>query len=66
MNHVIAANQPLHLLRLFYDIVVKVTSSVFHAAMSKKRTILDQRIEVLRGLSEARASCRAVAAEPVR
>ena len=57
-NHVIAANQPLHLLRLFYDIVVKVTFSVFQPAMSKKRTILDQRIEVLRRLGEAhRVEC---------
>ena len=56
VNHVIAATRPLHwfLFRLPHH-VVKVTSSVFQPAMSKKRTILslDQRIEVLRRLDEA-------------
>ena len=51
MNHVIAASQPLHWLRFLQHHVVglKVTSSVFQCAMSKKRTILslDQQIEVL-------------------
>ena len=56
MNHVIAANQPLHWLRLLYDITSEKLRILFvQPAMTKKRTILsvDQRIEVLCRLSEA-------------
>ena len=56
MNHVIAANQPLHWLRLLYDITSEKTRIMFvQPAMSKNRTILsfDQRIEVLCRLDEA-------------
>ena len=56
MNHVIAANQSLHLLRLFYDITSEKSRILFvEPAMSKNRTILslDQRIEVLCRLGEA-------------
>ena len=55
MNHVIAANQPLHLLRLFYDITSeKSCIMLVQPAMSKNRTILSlyQRIEVLCRLGE--------------
>ena len=67
MNHVIAANQPLHWLRLFHDITSDKSRILFvQPAMSKNKTILslDQRIEVLCRLGEAH-SCRALAAEPV-
>ena len=56
MNHVIAANQPLHWLRLFYDITSEKSCIMFvQPAMSKNRTILSlyQRIEVLGRLREA-------------
>ena len=56
MNHVIAANQPLHWLRLLYDITSEKSRILFvQPAISKNRTILsfDQRIEVLCRLSEA-------------
>ena len=56
MNHVIAANQPLHWLHfVLRNHIGKVTSSFFQPAMSKKRTILslEQRIEVLCRLGEA-------------
>ena len=56
MNHVIGANQPLHLLRLLYDITSEKSRILFvQPAMSKNRTILsfDQRIEVLCRLGEA-------------
>ena len=49
MNHVIAANQPLHWLRLLYDITSERSRILFvQPAISKNRTILsfDQRIEV--------------------
>ena len=55
MNHVIAANQPLHWLRLFYDITSEKSCILFvQPAMSKNRTILSlyQRIEVLCRLGE--------------
>ena len=48
MNHVIAANQPLHWLRLFYDITSEKSCILFvQPAMSKNRTVLSlyQRIE---------------------
>ena len=56
MNHVIAANQPLHWLRLFYDITSEESCILFvQPAMSKNRTILSlyQRLEVLCRLGEA-------------
>ena len=56
MNHVIAANQSLHWLRLLYDITSDKSRILFVLpAMSKNRTILslDQRIEVLCRLGEA-------------
>ena len=57
MNHVIAANQPLHWLRLLYDITSEKSRILFvQPAMSKNRAILsfDQRIEtVLCRLGEA-------------
>ena len=56
MNHVIAVNQPLHWLRLLYDITSEKSCILFvQPAMSKNRTILnfDQRIEVLCRLGEA-------------
>ena len=57
MNHVIAANQPLHWLRLLYDITSEMSRIMFvQPAMSKNNiTILsfDQRIEVLCRLGEA-------------
>ena len=56
MNHMIAANQPLHWLRLLYDITSEKSRILFvQPAMSKNRTILsfDQRIEVLCRLGEA-------------
>ena len=56
MNHVIGANQPLHWLRLLYDITLEKSRILFvQPAMSKNRTILsfDQRIEVLCRLGEA-------------
>ena len=56
MNHVIAANQPLHWLRLLYDITSEKSRIMFvQPAMSKNRTILsfNQRIEVLCRLGEA-------------
>ena len=56
MNHVIAANQHLHWLRLFHDITSEMSRILFvQPAMSKNRTILslDQRIEVLCRLGEA-------------
>ena len=56
MNHVIATNQPLHWLRLLYDITSEKLRILFvQTAMSKNRTILsfDQRIEVLCRLGEA-------------
>ena len=56
MNHVIGANQPLHWLRLFYDITSEKSCILFvQPAMSKNRTILSlyQRIEVLYRLGEA-------------
>ena len=56
MNHVIAVNQPLHWLRLFYDITSEKSCILFvQPAMSKNRTILSlyQRIEVLCHLGEA-------------
>ena len=56
MNHVIAANQPLHWLRLLYDITSEKSRILLvQPAMSKNRTILsfDQRIEVLCRLGEA-------------
>ena len=55
-NHVIAANQPLHWLRLLYDITSEKSRIPFvQPAMSNNRTILsfDQRIEVLFRLGEA-------------
>ena len=56
MNHVIAANQPLHWLRLLYNITSEKSRILFvQPAMSEKRTSLsfDQRIEVLCRLGEA-------------
>ena len=56
MNHVIAANQPLHWLRLFHDITSEKSHILFvQPVMLKNRTILslDQRIEVLCRLGEA-------------
>ena len=55
MNHVIAANQPLHWLRLFHDINGKSRILFVQPAMLKNRTIisLDQRIEVLCRLGDA-------------
>ena len=56
MSHVTAANQPLHWLRLLYDITSEKSRILFvQSAMSKNRTILsfDQRIEVLFRLGEA-------------
>ena len=56
INHMIAANQPLHWLRLFYDTTSEKSRLLFfQLAMSKKRTILslDQGIEVLFRLGEA-------------
>ena len=60
MNHVIAANQPLHWLlhwlRMLYDITSDKSRILFvQPVMSKNRTILsfDQRIEVLCRLGEA-------------
>ena len=56
MNHVIAANQPLHWLRLLYYITSeKSRILIVQSAMSKNRTILsfDQRIEVLGRLGKA-------------
>ena len=56
MNHVIAANQPRHWLRLLYDITSEKSRILFvQPAMSEKRTSLsfDQRIEVLCRLGEA-------------
>ena len=56
MNHVIVANQPLHWLRLFYDITSEKSCILFvQPAMSKNRTILSlyQRIRVLCRLGEA-------------
>ena len=57
MNHVIAANQPLHWLRLLYDITSEKSRILFvQPAMLKNRTILisfDQRIEVLCRLGQA-------------
>ena len=55
-NHMIAANQPLHWLRLFYDTTSEKSRILFfQVAMSKKITILslDQRIEVLCRMGEA-------------
>ena len=52
----IAANQPLHWLRLFYDTTLEKSRLLFfQLAMSKERTIpsLDQGIEVLFRLGEA-------------
>ena len=66
MNHVIAANQPLHWLRLFYDITSEKSCILFvQPAMSKNRTILSlyQRIGAVP--SGRSTSCRALAAEPV-
>ena len=41
INHMIAANQPLHWLRLFYDTTSEKSHLlVFQLAMSKNRTIL--------------------------
>ena len=55
MNHVIAATQPLHWLRLLYITSEKSRILFVQPAMSKNRTILsfDQRIEVLCHLGEA-------------
>ena len=55
MNHVIAANQPLHWLRLFHITSEKSRILFFQLEMSKNRTILSvyQRIEVLCLLGEA-------------
>ena len=56
MIHVIAANQPLHWLRLFHDITSEKSRILFvQPAMLKNRTILslDQRVEVLCHLGEA-------------
>ena len=56
MNHVIAANQPLHWLRLFHDITSEKSRILFfQPEMSKNRTILSlyQCIEVLCLLGEA-------------
>ena len=56
INRMIAANQPLHWLRLFYDTTSEKSLLLFfQLAMSKKRTILslDQGIEVLFRLGEA-------------
>ena len=70
MNHAIVANQPLHWLRLFYDITSEKSCILFvQPAMSKNRTIISlfQRMEVLCRLGEAHHHvCRALAAEPVR
>ena len=65
MNHVIAANQPVTLLRLFYDITSKKYVFFFQPDMSKKRTILslDQRIKVRCAPSGRITSRRALAAE---
>ena len=56
INHMIAANQPLHWLRLFYDTTSEKSRLLFfQLAMSKKITILslDQGIEVLCRMDEA-------------
>ena len=56
MNHVIAANQPLHWLRLLYDITSEKSRILFvQPAMLKNRTILtfDQRTEVMCRMGEA-------------
>ena len=56
INHVIAVNQLLHWLHLFYDTTSEKSRILFfQLAMSKKRTILslDQGIEVLFRLGEA-------------
>ena len=56
INHMIAANQPLHWLRLFYDTTSEKSRLLFvQLAMSKKITILslDQGIEVLCRMGEA-------------
>ena len=56
INRMIAANQPLHWLSLFYDTTSdKSRILFFQLAMSKKRTLLslDQGIEVLFRLGEA-------------
>ena len=69
MNHVIAANQPIHWLRLFHDITSEKSRILFvQRAMSKNKTILsfDQRIEVLRHLGEAHHVERLLPPEPVR
>ena len=68
INHMIAANLPLHWLRLFYDTTSeKSRLLIFQPVVSKKRTSLslDQGIEVLCRLGEAHhvdACCRASAA----
>ena len=67
MNHMIAANQPLHWLRLFHDSNGKVTYSV-----CSTRDVEEQNNSLFgttnRGAvpSGRRTSCRAVAVEPVR
>ena len=56
INHGIAANQPFHWLRLFYDTTSeKSRLLIFQLVVSKKRTSLrlDQGIEVLCRLGEA-------------
>ena len=56
INHMIAANQPLRWLRLFYDTTSEKSRLLFvQLAMSKKITILslDQGIEVLCRMGEA-------------
>ena len=56
INHMIAANHPLHWSRLFHDTTSEKSRLLFfQLAMSKKRTILslDRGIEVLSRLGEA-------------
>ena len=66
MNHVIAANQPLHWLRLFYDTTSEKSRLLFFnlRCRSKERF---QRSRNRSAVPSGRStSCRAPAAEPVR
>ena len=66
MNHVIAANQPLHWLLLFYDTTSEKSRLLFFNLRCRSK----ERFQRSRNISAVpigrSTSCRALAAEPVR
>ena len=67
MNHVFAANQPIHWLRLFHDITGKVTYSVCSSRDVEEQNDFQFGSTNRGAVPSGRSiSCRALSAEPVR